>query len=104
MLQPFEIEQERRETPRENEVELSTVQFGRRVLAVADMEVDEPYEDGTTMVTYYKNNKAIGIMIKRMGETGQVAEGLGECVYSNPFTRGDCLGRRKCQIRAVHLF
>lgn len=84
MLQPFEIEQERRETPRENEVELSTVQFGRRVLAVADMEVDEPYEDGTTMVTYYKNNKAIGIMIKRMGRPVRLLKVLESVFTQTP--------------------
>lgn len=84
MLQPFEIEQERRETQRANEVELDTVQFGRRVLAVADMEVDEPYEDGTTMVTYYKNNKAIGIMIKRMGRPVRLLKVLESVFTQTP--------------------
>ena len=84
MLQPFEIEQERRGTHRANEVELDTVQFGRRVLAVADMEVDEPYGDGTTMVTYYKNNKAIGIMIKRMGRPVRLLKVLESVFTQTP--------------------
>jgi len=77
---------ERRESKRPGERELTTAEFGHRILAHANSEVEEPYGDGLTKVTYFHDLKAIGMMIKKRGKPIKLLQLLTTIFTPNPLT------------------
>lgn len=80
-VRPFD--RDRREAKRPSEVELTPTEFGRRVIAVSDMEVVEPYGAGMTKVTYFRGSETLGVMIKQGGRPIKLLKVLELAFFGN---------------------